>query len=208
MIEKRYRMDDDNHSSVFPLDRRRFLRLAGATGLALTFDGLLPIYARELNGLDTSLDRRTPGDTINLFVRPLDLTVGGRKSRAIAVNGVVPGPLLRLYEGEDVTIRVHNELNESTSIHWHGILLPFEMDGVPGVAYPGIPPGETFTYRYPVRQSGTYWYHSHSGLQEQLGHFGPKVCSICGFWSIPTGTRFALKRRISAAWETGYPKKP
>ncbi len=133
-----------------------------------------------MNGADGSLSRRRPGDPIDLVVGSMDVTVGGRPSRAIAVNGQVPGPLIRLYEGEDVTIRVRNDLNEATSIHWHGIILPFDMDGVPGVAYPGIPPGETFTYHYPVRQNGTYWYHSHSGLQEQLGHFGPLVVEPSG----------------------------
>ncbi|MFV2072004.1 MAG: copper resistance system multicopper oxidase [Thermoanaerobaculales bacterium] len=179
-VDRDFRMEGDDRSPVFPLNRRRFLRLAGATGVAFTVDGLLPAYARDLSGLGASPDRRVPGDPVDLFVRPLDLAVGGRKGRAITVNGVVPGPLLRLYEGEDVTIRVHNELDESTSIHWHGLILPFEMDGVPGVAYPGIPPGETFIYRYPVRQSGTYWYHSHTGLQEQLGHFGPLIVEPVG----------------------------
>ena len=98
----------------------------------------------------------------------------------MTVDGSVPGPLLRFREGEAVTLRVRNELDEPTSIHWHGILLPFEMDGVPGVTFPGIPPGETFTYRYPVVQSGTYWYHSHTGLQEQLGHYGPLVIDPAG----------------------------
>ena len=168
-------MDGESNRPYPGLSRRRFLRLAGATGLALTADGLLPAYAGAMGAADGSLDRRAPGDPIGLVVRTIDLTVGGRPTRAITVNGQVPGPLIRLFEGEDVTIRVRNELDESTSIHWHGILLPFEMDGVPGVAFRGIPPGETFTYRYPVRQSGTYWYHSHSGLQEQLGHFGPLI---------------------------------
>ncbi|NOZ78542.1 MAG: copper resistance system multicopper oxidase [Acidobacteria bacterium] len=166
---------DNDRYAPSPLDRRRFLRLVGATGLAVGLDGLLPAYAREPGGRDATLDRRAPGDPIDLFVAHRDLTVGGRAGRAIMVNGQVPGPLIRLFEGEDVVIRVRNELDESTSIHWHGILLPFEMDGVPGVAYRGIAPGETFTYRFPVRQSGTYWYHSHTGLQEQLGHFGPLV---------------------------------
>lgn len=162
------------------LNRRGFLKLAGATGLVLGLDGLLPAYARTLSGPGGDLARRAPGDPIDLVVRLHDLKVGGRPSRAIMVNGQVPGPLIRLFEGEDVIIRVHNELNESTSIHWHGILLPFDMDGVPGVAYRGIAPGETFTYRFPVRQSGTYWYHSHTGLQEQLGHFGPLIVEPAG----------------------------
>lgn len=78
-------------------------------------------------------------------------------------------------EGKEALIRVHNRLFEAYSIHWHGIFLPFTMDGVPGISFPGISAGETFTYRYPVRQNGTYWYHSHSGLQEQLGHYGQLI---------------------------------
>ena len=157
------------------LSRRRFLRYAVATGLLATVGGLLPAWAREPAGLGGAGTRRVPGEPIDLFLRWQDLPLAGRRGRAATINGSVPGPLLRLTEGEDVTIRVHNELGEDSSIHWHGILLPFEMDGVPGVSFPGIRAGETFTYRFPVRQSGTYWYHSHSGLQEQLGHYGPLV---------------------------------
>ena len=78
-------------------------------------------------------------------------------------------------EGQDVVIRVHNRLTEDTSIHWHGLILPYTMDGVPGISYPGIKPGDTFIYRFRAQQSGTYWYHSHSGMQEQLGHYGALI---------------------------------
>ena len=74
-----------------------------------------------------------------------------------------------------MTLRVHNKLTTSSSIHWHGIILPFNMDGVPGISFPGIPAGETFTYQFPVRQSGTYWYHSHTRFQEQTGLYGAIV---------------------------------
>ncbi len=97
------------------------------------------------------------------------------RGRVITVNGQYPGPLVRLREGSEAVLRVRNTLDEWSSIHWHGLLLPPEMDGVPGVSFAGIPPGETFEYRFPVRQSGTYWYHSHSGPQEQLGLAGPLV---------------------------------
>jgi CopA family copper-resistance protein len=112
----------------------------------------------------------------------IDLTVGagqrlveGRRGHGVAVNGSVPGPLIRLREGQQLRLNVTNHLAEDTSIHWHGLLLPFQFDGVPGVSFPGIKPGETFVYEFPIRQSGTYWYHSHSGLQEQMGHYGPLV---------------------------------
>ena len=91
------------------------------------------------------------------------------------INESLPGPLLRFREAETVVIRVANALDEVASIHWHGLLVPYDMDGVPGVSFPGIGPGETFTYRFTLRQSGTYWYHSHSGNQEQLGVYGPLV---------------------------------
>ncbi len=154
------------------MDRRRFLEVAGAAGLGLVLP--LPAWARPPSTGAPGAPRR-PGDPIELTVRYAPIRIHGREGRAITVNGTVPGPAIRLFEGEEVTIRVRNELDEPTSIHWHGILLPFEMDGVPGVSYPGIGPGETFTYRFRVRQSGTYWYHSHTGLQEQLGHYGPLV---------------------------------
>ncbi|GAA5047120.1 copper resistance system multicopper oxidase [Erythrobacter westpacificensis] len=115
------------------------------------------------------------GDMIDLSIGNHHFSTGGRSGHAIAVNGTVPSPLIRLREGQDVTLNVTNNLDEDSSIHWHGLLLPFQFDGVPGVSFPGIRPGETFTYRFPVRQTGTYWWHSHSGLQEQAGHYGPIV---------------------------------
>ena len=87
----------------------------------------------------------------------------------------MPGPILRWREGDTVTLSVTNRLAEPTSIHWHGIILPNPMDGVPGLTFQGIAPGTTFTYQFPVVQSGTYWYHSHSGFQEQQGVYGPLV---------------------------------
>ncbi len=115
------------------------------------------------------------GDVIDLTIDNHHFSTGGRSGHAIAVNGSVPGPLIRLREGQEVTLNVTNNLSEDSSIHWHGLLLPFQYDGVPGVSFPGIRPGETFTYRFPIRQTGTYWWHSHSGLQEQAGHYGPLV---------------------------------
>lgn len=111
----------------------------------------------------------------DLTIAETTLRIDGRNARATTINGTVPGPVLRFREGEEAVIRVRNTLSEDTSIHWHGILLPPEMDGVPGLSFPGIRPGETFEYRFPVKQAGTYWYHSHSGLQEQLGHYGALI---------------------------------
>lgn len=115
------------------------------------------------------------GEDIRLEIADHHFMTGGRMGHAFAVNGTVPGPLIRLKEGQDVRLHVTNKLNEDSSIHWHGLLLPFQFDGVPGVSFPGIKRGETFTYEFPVRQNGTYWWHSHSGLQEQAGHYGPII---------------------------------
>ncbi|MHA6332613.1 copper resistance system multicopper oxidase [Qipengyuania sp. CAU 1752] len=115
------------------------------------------------------------GEQIDLSIGHARFATGGRSGHAIAVNGMIPGPLIRLREGQDVRLNVTNHLDEDSSIHWHGLLLPFQFDGVPGVSFPGIRPGETFSYEFPVRQAGTYWWHSHSGLQEQMGHYGPVV---------------------------------
>jgi CopA family copper-resistance protein len=120
------------------------------------------------------------GEVIDLTVGEGPRVVQGRKGHGIAVNGSVPGPLIRLKEGDNVRLNVTNTLAEDTSIHWHGLLVPFYMDGVPGISFPGIIPGQTFTYEFPVRQAGTYWYHSHSGLQEQQGHYGPLIIDPAG----------------------------
>ncbi|MCP1624374.1 L-ascorbate oxidase [Pseudomonas nitroreducens] len=103
----------------------------------------------------------------------LKLSDGARK--ALTVNGRTPAPELRFKEGEDVELRVTNTLDRDTSLHWHGLILPYTQDGVPGISFPGIKPGETFTYRFSVKQSGTYWYHAHSDFQEIEGLYGPLV---------------------------------
>ncbi|HBR68052.1 MAG TPA: copper oxidase [Rhodospirillaceae bacterium] len=112
----------------------------------------------------------------NLTIAREAVNITGNPVKKITVNGTIPGPTLRFTEGEDVVIHVTNNMNEDTSVHWHGLLLPGEMDGVPGFnGFPGIKPGETFTYRFHIRQSGTYWYHAHSMGQEQDGHYGSIV---------------------------------
>ena len=119
--------------------------------------------------------RTAPTGTTELTIQQAEVWIDGRRSATMTVGGSIPGPLVRLQEGAETTMIVHNQLSEDSSIHWHGLLVPTEMDGVPGVSFAGIPPGERFTYRFPVRQSGTYWYHSHSGLQEQSGVYGPLI---------------------------------
>lgn len=115
------------------------------------------------------------GQEFDLVIDELPVNFTGQTTIATAINGQVPGPLLRWREGDTVIVRVTNRLKVHTSLHWHGIVLPTEMDGVPGLSFDGIAPGETFIYRFRVGQSGTYWYHSHSGFQEQTGVYGPIV---------------------------------
>lgn len=112
------------------------------------------------------------GPKFNLTIASTPVNFTGAPRLATTVNGSIPAPTLRWREGDTVTVRVSNRLDEASSIHWHGILPPYQMDGVPGISFKGIAPGETFTYRFKVQQSGTYWYHSHSGMQEQTGLYG------------------------------------
>jgi len=161
-------------------DRRMLLGGAAAGGGLLGLQGLLPAWAQTGSpGLRADLPTLT-GPDIALTVGLSDFTLNGRTATATTVNGVLPAPLLRLREGQNVRLSVTNHLEEDTSIHWHGLLLPFQMDGVPGVSFPGIGPHQTFVYEFPVRQSGTFWYHSHSGLQEAVGHYGPLVIDPAG----------------------------
>jgi CopA family copper-resistance protein len=120
------------------------------------------------------------GTEFDLVVDESVVNFTGRPGVATTINGMLPGPTLRWREGEIVTIRVTNRLREQTSIHWHGIILPYQMDGVPGISFGGIAPGETFTYRFKVAQSGSYWYHSHSGFQEMTGLYGGIVIDPAG----------------------------
>jgi CopA family copper-resistance protein len=124
--------------------------------------------------------RLLSGNRFNLVVEETPVNFTGRPAVATAVNGSVPAPILRWREGDTVTISVTNRLPVGTSIHWHGIRTPADMDGVPGLSFPGIAPDQTFVYKFPVRQHGTYWYHSHSRFQEQTGHYGPLVIDPAG----------------------------
>lgn len=154
--------------------RRNLIRSTAALAAASALP--MPAWARgqslthATNGFG-----EVSGEDIRLAIGNHHFTTGGRSGHAVAVNGTVPGPLVRLREGQIARLHVTNHLDEDSSIHWHGLLLPFQFDGVPGVSFPGIKPGETFTYEFPVRQNGTYWWHSHSGLQEQAGHYGPII---------------------------------
>ncbi|HEX2801898.1 MAG TPA: copper resistance system multicopper oxidase, partial [Phenylobacterium sp.] len=156
------------------LHRRQLLSRASLLGGGLAASTLLPAWAQTaMPGL--ARQQTLTGPDIALTIDHASWRVDGRSGHAVAINGTVPGPLIRLKEGQNVRLSVTNRLPEETSIHWHGLLVPFQMDGVPGVSFPGIKPGATFTYEFPILQNGTYWYHSHSGLQEQEGHYGPIV---------------------------------
>lgn len=177
-------MDDSERSFTDgivtePVTRRRFLHAAGALGAFAGLQHLTPAYAYSANDLQAfpSAARRVVGaaNRTDLVIDRTPFGFGGRHGIATTINGSVPGPLLRFREGERATIHVTNRLREDTSIHWHGLLVPNAMDGVPGVNFSGIHPGQTFVYEFPLRQYGTYWYHSHSGFQEQLGHYGPLI---------------------------------
>ena len=163
------------HSTFPPLNRRRFIRASAALSLLAGLQRIMPAYAVQNEGPKAGPIGDAEPNGIDLLIREEQLQFGRRRGTAITINGTVPGPLVRLREGTDAILRVTNSLKEDTSIHWHGLLLPPAMDGVPGVSFAGIKPGETFTYRFPVRQNGTYWYHSHSGFQEQEGHYGPLI---------------------------------
>jgi CopA family copper-resistance protein len=156
------------------------LQRAAAAGSCAALSHIAPAFAwadTTIAAVPFTAPAQAASDpnVIDLAIADLALPIDGRTGSAMAVNGTVPGPLVRLREGQEAVLRVTNHLKEIASIHWHGILLPPDMDGVPGVSFAGIKPGETFTYRFPVRQSGTYWAHSHSGGQELLGVYFPLV---------------------------------
>ncbi len=155
------------------LQRRDFLRTAALGGAGLA--GAMPAWAQTLSpGLARPLPT-VSGTDIALTIGKVSVRVDGKVSRAVGVNGTVPAPLVRLKQGQKVRLRVTNTLDEESSIHWHGLLVPFAMDGVPGVSFPGIMPRSTFNYEFDVVQSGTYWYHSHSAYQEEDGLYGPII---------------------------------
>ncbi|TAJ96332.1 MAG: copper resistance system multicopper oxidase [Candidatus Manganitrophaceae bacterium] len=156
------------------ISRRQLLKGAGAFGILAVLERLAPAYAWA-SATEVAQPGQLTGNVIDLTLAETPFSVDNRTGAAMTINGTVPGPLVRLREGEEVTLRVTNRLKEIASIHWHGVLVPPDMDGVPGVSFGGIKPGATFTYRFPLKQSGTYWFHSHSGGQEQLGVYAPMI---------------------------------
>ncbi|WP_423193594.1 copper resistance system multicopper oxidase [Cupriavidus sp. H18C2] len=171
---------DGSPRLVLPnLPRRRFVQGLAAGGVLAGMAGLgLPARAGAPGQPATAALGSGPvlrGTEFDLEIGETLVNYTGTPRLATTVNGMLPGPTLRWRQGDTVTVRVTNRLREPTSIHWHGIILPFEMDGVPGISFAGIPPGRTFTYRFKVQQAGSYWYHSHSGFQEMTGVYGGLV---------------------------------
>ena len=157
------------------ISRRRFVQGLAAGGVLAALPGLVHTAVAPSVMTKTGAAPVLSGNEINLVIAESPVNFTGKPRMATTINGSIPAPTLRLREGDEVTIRVTNKLRTATSIHWHGIILPFEMDGVPGISFPGIAAGETFTYRFRLEQTGTYWYHSHSGLQEMMGMYGAIV---------------------------------
>ena len=162
------------------LPRRQFVQGLAAGGVLLGMAG----WSRAAMAQDTAAAQGgapvLQGTEFDLVIAEMPVNFTGKPGFATAINGSVPAPTLKWREGDTVTIRVTNKLRETSSIHWHGIILPYQMDGVPGISFAGIPPGETFTYRFKVEQSGTYWYHSHSAMQELTGMYGAIIVEPAG----------------------------
>lgn len=157
--------------SLPALPRRRFVQGLASAGVLIG----LPSLARAAGAAAqtaTGTAAVLSGTDFDLEIAESPVNFTGARRMATTVNGSLPAPTLRWREGDTVTIRVRNSLRETTSIHWHGIILPHDMDGVPGLSFAGIAPGQVYTYRFKLRQSGTYWYHSHSGMQEATGVYG------------------------------------
>ncbi|MGD8204355.1 copper resistance system multicopper oxidase [Pantoea sp. FN0305] len=152
--------------------RRNFIKGITAAGIV----GGLGLRSFDAFSAVSLMPSRTlTGSDFDLFIGETMLNITGKTRYAKTINAGLPGPLLRWKEGDTVTLRVKNHLSETTSIHWHGLILPANMDGVPGLSFHGIEPDETYVYSFQVKQNGTYWYHSHSGLQEQEGVYGPII---------------------------------
>jgi CopA family copper-resistance protein len=158
-----------HHSLLLPLSRRRFV--TGMAGVAVLGAG----WKQSAWSMDGTGSAALTGDSIDLAIDTTSVNFTGAARTAVAVNGRVPAPLIRLRQGDTVTLRVANRLRETSSIHWHGLIVPADMDGVPGVSFPGIAPGGSYAYNFKVNQYGTYWYHSHSRFQEQVGLYGPLI---------------------------------
>lgn len=182
-------MTDQYIVADFDSSRRRFVQGLAATGAVLSLGPWSKYVWGQSNNPQPAILR---GTEFNLNIDALPVNFTGAARMATAINGQIPAPTLYWKEGDTVTLRVTNRLNVTSSVHWHGILLPTEMDGVPGLSYNGIAPGETFVYSFPVKQSGTYWYHSHSRFQEQTGLYGALVITPKNGERFPTDREYVV----------------
>ena len=154
------------------LSRRTFVKGVVATSV-LASSATLPLGANTNNSMkQTTKSSELSGTEFFLTIEKTICNYTGKPAIATTVNGMLPAPTLKWKEGDEITLHVTNKQDVEASIHWHGIILPNPMDGVPGLTFDGIKPGQTFVYKFTVKQSGTYWYHSHSGFQEQTGLHG------------------------------------
>lgn len=154
------------------MQRRTFVKGLAATSLLAVSNTSLEAKSKQAKISNANI---LTGKEFFLTINYTPVNLTGDRAVATTVNGQISGPTLVWKEGDTVTLHVTNKLKKSSSIHWHGIILPYQMDGVPGISFDGIAPGETFTYTFKVQQHGTYWYHSHSGFQEQTGVYGTIV---------------------------------
>ncbi len=167
-------MAEARNNSLFDPGRRTVIRSLASMAAMVSLP--MPAWAMGKTGgtFRNGMDE-IAGPDVHLHIADGLFRTGNRSGHGIGMNGTIPGPLIRLREGTRANLMVHNMLDDDSSVHWHGLLLPFQYDGVPGISFPGIKPGRSFAAEFDVRQSGTYWYHSHSGLQEQMGHYGPMI---------------------------------
>ncbi|MEJ7927769.1 copper resistance system multicopper oxidase [Sphingobium sp. AN641] len=187
------------------VSRRQWIAGMAGASAGLILPGIAPGWARSGSaGVVPGSGDALSGEEIALTIGHSPFRIGKRVGHAVTVNGSLPAPLIRLREGQRARIAVTNSLAEDSSIHWHGLLVPFQYDGVPGVSFPGIAPGATFTYDFPVRQAGTYWYHSHSNMQEAMGLYGAIVIDPAG------GERVSAQREhilVLSDWSFAHPHR-
>ncbi|AXB78446.1 copper resistance system multicopper oxidase [Novosphingobium sp. P6W] len=183
------------------LDRRTIMRGAAGLGVTAALGGMFPGWAMA-GTAGAAQGAVLSGERIRLDIGHTHVTFGGREGHAVTANGTMPGPLIRLKEGQNVRLSVANGLREDTSIHWHGLIVPFQFDGVPGISFPGIRPGQVFDYEFPIRQAGTYWYHSHSNMQEAMGLIGPLVIDPAGEEPAPYEREHVI---VLSDWSSVHP---
>lgn len=168
-------MDDNKFKLPASISRRRFVQGLAVGGVIASFPHVVRAGSSFKDNAATGSAPELSGKVIELTIAESLVNFTGVVRTATTINGSIPAPTLRLREGDEVTIKVTNTLSVPSSIHWHGIILPYQMDGVPGLSFKGIMPGETFVYKFKLQQSGTYWYHSHSGFQEMTGMYGALI---------------------------------